>query len=104
MPIITYREALRQALGEELERDPDVFVIGEEVAEYQGTFRVTEGLLQRFGPRRVVDAPISEEGFTAVATPWFQTLKTSPYTPRDIPRPIRTDFSIRRSSRFVADN
>ncbi len=67
MPVITYREALRQALIEEMERDPEVFVIGEEVALYQGTFRVTEGLLQRFGPERVVDTPISEEGFTAVA-------------------------------------
>jgi pyruvate dehydrogenase E1 component beta subunit len=67
MPIMTYREALRLALTEEMERDPEVFVIGEEVAEYQGTFRVTEGLLQRFGARRVVDTPISEEGFTAVA-------------------------------------
>lgn len=67
MPVITYREALRQALAEEMERDASVFVIGEEVAEYQGTFRVTEGLLQRFGERRVVDTPISEEGFTAVA-------------------------------------
>ena len=50
-----------------MERDPDVFVIGEEVAQYQGTFRVTEGLLQRFGEQRVVDTPISEEGFTSVA-------------------------------------
>jgi len=67
MPVITYREALRQALGEEMERDPDVYVMGEEVAQYQGTFRVTEGLLKRFGPERVIDTPISEEGFTAVA-------------------------------------
>jgi pyruvate dehydrogenase E1 component beta subunit len=67
MPVITYREALRQAMAEEMERDADVFVIGEEVAQYQGTFRVTEGLLQKFGEQRVVDTPISEEGFTAVA-------------------------------------
>jgi len=67
MPVMTYREALRRALAEEMERDPEVFVIGEEVAEYQGTFRVTEGLLKRFGPERVVDTPISEEGFQAVA-------------------------------------
>src|SRR5947199_10628102 len=66
MPVMTYREALRRALAEELERDPGVFIIGEEVAEYEGTFRVTEGLLKRFGPQRVVDTPISEEGFTAV--------------------------------------
>ena len=67
MAVITYREALRQAMAQEMERDPDVFVMGEEVAEYQGTFRVTEGLLEKFGPMRVVDTPISEEGFTAVA-------------------------------------
>ena len=66
MPVITYREALRRALAEEMEHDPGVFIIGEEVAEYQGTFRVTEGLLKRFGPQRVVDTPISEEGFTAL--------------------------------------
>jgi pyruvate dehydrogenase E1 component subunit beta len=62
-----YREAIRQALIEEMERDPSVFVMGEEVAEYQGTFRVTEGLLEKFGPKRVVDTPISENGFTGMA-------------------------------------
>jgi pyruvate dehydrogenase E1 component beta subunit len=67
MSVMTYREALRRALLEEMERDPDVFVIGEEVAQYQGTFRVTEGLLDKFGAERVIDTPISEEGFTAVA-------------------------------------
>lgn len=67
MPVITFREALRQAMAEELERDPEVFIIGEEVAQYQGTFRVTEGLLDKFGPSRVIDTPISEEGFTALA-------------------------------------
>jgi pyruvate dehydrogenase E1 component beta subunit len=66
MPVITFREALRQALSEEMERDPEVFIMGEEVAQYQGTFRVTEGLLDKFGPERVIDTPISEEGFTAV--------------------------------------
>lgn len=67
MPVITFREALRQAMREEMERDPEVFIVGEEVAQYQGTFRVTEGLLDKFGPERVIDTPISEEGFTAVA-------------------------------------
>lgn len=67
MPVITFREALRRAMSEEMERDPEVFVIGEEVAQYQGTFRVTEGLLDKFGDQRVIDTPISEEGFTAVA-------------------------------------
>lgn len=67
MPVMTYREALRRALREEMERDPEVCILGEEVAQYQGTFRVTEGLLERFGPERVVDTPISEEGFTSLA-------------------------------------
>jgi pyruvate dehydrogenase E1 component beta subunit len=58
---ITYRDALNQALREELRRDPDVFVIGEEVAEYGGAYKVTEGLLQEFGPERIIDTPISEE-------------------------------------------
>jgi pyruvate dehydrogenase E1 component beta subunit len=64
---MTYREALRQALTEEMERDPGVFILGEEVGRYQGTFRVTEGLLQRFGEMRVVDTPISESGIAGMA-------------------------------------
>lgn len=67
MAVITYREALRQALTEEMERDPGVFILGEEVGRYQGTFRVTEGLLQRFGEVRVVDTPISEAGIAGMA-------------------------------------
>jgi pyruvate dehydrogenase E1 component beta subunit len=67
MPEMIFREAIRQALIEEMERDPSVYLIGEEIAEYEGTFRVTEGLLKKFGPQRVVDAPISEEGFTGMA-------------------------------------
>lgn len=67
MALITYREALRQALTEEMERDPDVFLLGEEIGRYQGTFRVTEGLLQRFGEMRVVDTPISEAGIAGMA-------------------------------------
>jgi len=58
---ITYREALNQALREELRRDPNVFIIGEEVAEYGGAYKVTEGLFEEFGPDRVIDTPISEE-------------------------------------------
>ena len=58
---ITYREALNQALREEMRRDPDIFVIGEEVSEYGGAYKVTEGLLQEFGHERVIDTPISEE-------------------------------------------
>lgn len=67
MALITYREALRQALIHEMDRDESVFIIGEEVGLYQGTFRVTEGLLQRYGPRRVIDTPISEAGFAGTA-------------------------------------
>ena len=67
MPVITYREALNQALREEMRADPDVFVIGEEVAEYQGAYKVTEGLLAEFGPRRVLDTPISEEAICGAA-------------------------------------
>lgn len=61
MAVMMYRQALNMALREEMRRDPDVFVIGEEVAEYQGAYRVTENLLQEFGEKRVVDTPISEE-------------------------------------------
>ncbi len=66
MAIITYREALNQALAEELERDPDVFLLGEEVGQFQGAYKVTEGLLDRFGPKRVIDTPISESGFVGL--------------------------------------
>ena len=60
---ITMREALRDAMAEEMRRDDNVFVMGEEVAEYQGAYKVTQGLLDEFGPRRVVDTPITEAGF-----------------------------------------
>lgn len=63
MPAITYREAVRHALAEELERDPNVVVLGEEVAQFNGAYKVTEGLLAKFGPKRIVDTPISEAGF-----------------------------------------
>jgi pyruvate dehydrogenase E1 component beta subunit len=62
----TVRVALRDAMAEEMRRDPNVFVMGEEVAEYQGAYKVTEGLLQEFGDRRVVDTPITEHGFTGL--------------------------------------
>ncbi|MBK8009329.1 MAG: pyruvate dehydrogenase complex E1 component subunit beta [Rhizobiales bacterium] len=62
----TVREALRDAMAEEMRRDPDVFVMGEEVAEYQGAYKVTQGLLQEFGARRVIDTPITEHGFAGV--------------------------------------
>jgi pyruvate dehydrogenase E1 component beta subunit len=63
MPLITYREAIRHALAEELHRDPNVVVMGEEVAQFNGAYKVTEGLLEKFGPKRIVDTPISEAGF-----------------------------------------
>ena len=63
----TVRVALRDAMAEEMRRDEDVFVMGEEVAEYQGAYKITEGLLQEFGPRRVVDTPITEHGFAGLA-------------------------------------
>ncbi len=62
----TVREALRDAMAEEMRRDPDVFVMGEEVAEYQGAYKITQGLLQEFGARRVIDTPITEHGFAGV--------------------------------------
>ncbi|MBY7649241.1 MAG: pyruvate dehydrogenase complex E1 component subunit beta [Candidatus Liberibacter europaeus] len=63
---MTVREALRDAMAEEMRRDGDVFVIGEEVAEYQGAYKVTQGLLQEFGAERVIDTPITEHGFTGI--------------------------------------
>lgn len=62
----TVREALRDAMAEEMRRDENVFVMGEEVAEYQGAYKITQGLLDEFGPRRVVDTPITEHGFAGV--------------------------------------
>lgn len=63
MAVITYRQALREALAEEIERDENVVIIGEEVAQYNGAYKVTEGLWAKYGDKRVVDAPISEAGF-----------------------------------------
>jgi pyruvate dehydrogenase E1 component beta subunit len=63
---ISMRDALRQALDEEMARDERVFIIGEEVAEYQGAYKVTKGLLQKYGPQRVLDTPISEGGFAGL--------------------------------------
>lgn len=63
MPIVTYREALGQAMAEEMQRDRRVFLMGEEVGQYDGAYKVSKGLLAKFGPERVIDAPISEGGF-----------------------------------------
>ena len=66
MPVLTYRDALNDALREEMERDPDVFLMGEEVAEYDGAYKVSRGLLEVFGDKRVVDTPITELGFAGL--------------------------------------
>jgi pyruvate dehydrogenase E1 component beta subunit len=66
VPVISYREALNQAMREEMERDASVFIMGEEVGHYNGAYKVTQGLLQRFSERRVVDAPIAEMGFAGI--------------------------------------
>src|SRR5438874_2100625 len=66
MAVMTYREALNLALREQMKRDDRVFVIGEEVGLYEGAYKVTQGLLKDFGPKRVVDTPIAESGFTGV--------------------------------------
>ncbi len=67
MAQITVREALRDAMAEEMRRDDDVFLIGEEVAEYQGAYKVSQGLLEEFGKRRVIDTPITEHGFAGLS-------------------------------------
>lgn len=66
MAILTLREALNQAMTEEMERDPSVFLMGEEVGEYNGAYKVSKGMLAKFGPMRVVDSPISEAGFAGL--------------------------------------
>ena len=66
MPTITYRDALNQALREEMQRDPNVFLMGEEVGLYQGAYKVSRGLLEEFGAERVVDTPIAELGFAGI--------------------------------------
>ena len=68
MKTSTVREALRDAMAEEMRRDPRVFVMGEEVAQYQGAYKVTQGLLDEFGPERVIDTPITEYGFAGIGT------------------------------------
>jgi pyruvate dehydrogenase E1 component subunit beta len=66
MTVVTYRDALNQALREEMQRDDRVFLMGEEVAEYDGAYKVSRGLLKEFGPKRVVDTPIAELGFAGI--------------------------------------
>ena len=64
---MTVREALNSAMAEEMRRDETVFLMGEEVAEYQGAYKISQGLLEEFGDRRVIDTPITEHGFTGIA-------------------------------------
>src|SRR5260370_32782570 len=66
MAVLTMRDALNQALREELARDQSVFLMGEEVGEYQGAYKVTRGLLEELGPKRVIDTPITELGFAGL--------------------------------------
>ncbi|HEV7736972.1 MAG TPA: pyruvate dehydrogenase complex E1 component subunit beta [Chlamydiales bacterium] len=73
MQLIELREALRQAIDEEMARDSRVFILGEEVAEYNGAYKVTKGLLEKWGPKRVIDTPIAENGFAGVAIGAAQT-------------------------------
>ena len=67
MPLITYREAIKQALSEELERDENVCIMGEEVAQYNGAYKVTEGMWNKYGDKRLIDTPISEAAFSGLA-------------------------------------
>ena len=67
MRIVQYREALREAMVEEMRKDENVFLMGEEVAEYNGAYKVSQGMLDEFGPKRVIDTPIAELGFAGIA-------------------------------------
>ncbi len=67
MVTMTVREAIRSAMQEEMRRDPDVFLMGEEVGQYQGAYKISQGMLDEFGPKRVIDTPITEHGFTGLA-------------------------------------
>ena len=67
MKVLQFREALREAMSEEMRRDHSVFLLGEEVAEYNGAYKVSQGMLDEFGPKRVIDTPIAELGFTGIA-------------------------------------
>ena len=68
MVTMTVREAIRAAMSEEMRADPDVFLMGEEVGQYQGAYKISQGMLDEFGPKRVIDTPITEHGFTGIAT------------------------------------
>jgi len=67
MKTLQYREALREAMSEEMRKDENVFLLGEEVAEYNGAYKVSQGMLDEFGEKRVIDTPIAELGFSGIA-------------------------------------
>src|SRR4051812_43139496 len=67
MAVLEFREALRSAMTEEMDRDENVFLIGEEVAEYNGAYKVSKGMLDKYGPKRVIDTPISEAAFSGLS-------------------------------------
>jgi 2-oxoisovalerate dehydrogenase E1 component beta subunit len=67
MPMLTYIEAIRQGIWEEMERDDRVFMLGEDIGPYGGAFRVSAGMLERFGPERIIDTPLSENAFVGAA-------------------------------------
>ena len=72
MRTIQFREALREAMNEEMRRDPRVFLMGEEVAEYNGAYKVSQGMLDEFGPERVIDTPIAELGFAGIGVRGYE--------------------------------
>ena len=94
---IALREALREAMVEEMRRDDRVFLMGEEVAEYNGAYKVSQGMLAEFGPKRVIDTPISELGFTAVAVGAAQ--KGPPRGLRSQPARLRQERARRAPTR-----
>ncbi len=67
MAVMTFRDAIRQSIIDEMERDQEVFMMGEDIGRYKGTFRLSEGLFEKFGPKRIIDTPITEAGFTGIA-------------------------------------
>nr|OBZ98763.1 Transketolase, pyridine binding domain protein [Leptospira interrogans serovar Copenhageni/Icterohaemorrhagiae] len=66
MAVLTYREALNRAMCEEMDKDPNIFLMGEEVGHYDGAYKVSQGMLSKYGEKRVIDTPISENGFAGV--------------------------------------
>jgi pyruvate dehydrogenase E1 component beta subunit len=67
MAVMTFRDAIRQSIIDEMDRDQEVFMMGEDIGRYKGTFRLSEGLFEKFGPKRIIDTPITEAGFTGIA-------------------------------------